>query len=294
MRVVVLGSTGMLGSEVARICKLSGLEVVEVSRTRNIIFDFFSDSFTDLAMLLNLGEGDYVVNCIGWIPQRAEGNESLDRFAARHLNVELPTQINQGVQTFGFSWIQIATDCAFSGESGNYTEVSPKDARDLYGVTKIAGELQSASAMQVRTSIVGPDHIRNAGLYAWFKSAVKSGQPVTGFTNQKWNGVSTTAFARLVVGLVSAGERSPIAVHWSPADEVSKFRLLSLFAKHLGLPADTVIPGIASVDLNRTLSTKFPARNLQLWNLAGFEREPSIEELVAELVELDQAREFHD
>ena len=294
MRVVVLGATGMLGSEVVRICKLSDFETIEVSRTGNIVFDFPSESFGDLSCRLDLGTDDFVVNCIGWIPQRSSGDNSTDQFLAMHLNVELPRQIDRSARKRGFQWIQIATDCVFSGISGSYMEDSPKDAEDLYGLTKIAGELESTTAMQIRASIIGPDNLRNAGLYAWFKSAIDSDGKVIGFTNQIWNGVSTTAFARLVVGLVMTAARDSFALHWSPSDAVSKFELLNLFAKHLALPPDSVEPGLAAVSGNRTLTTKFPSRNLELWSLAGYERVPTIEELVAELVESDIARECRE
>ncbi len=289
----MLGSTGMLGSEVARVARSAGIDLIEVSRTQDIQFDAASDSFDGLATLLKLGEADYLVNCMGWIPQKASGSASDDRQQAWLLNTDLPRQINDAVLKHGFKWIQIGTDCVFSGETGGYTESSKKDALDLYGVSKIEGEKFSSHAMLIRSSIIGPDNRTRAGLYSWFKGELAAGRPVTGFSNHLWNGVSTTAFARLAIGLARSGSAKPFSAHWVPADSKSKREILELFAKHLGAPHDFVVAGNAPNNLDRTLETNDPSFNSELWKLAGYAAPPTIEELVAELVAVDQRKEVN-
>lgn len=291
MRLIVLGSTGMLGSEVARVAKTLGVYQVEVSRNEGIRFDAASTSFEDLAKSLHLSEADYLVNCIGWIPQKASISESADEDAAWLLNTELPRQINNAALMQGFQWIQIGTDCVFSGSSGGYSETSTKDATDLYGLSKAEGEELSSQAMIIRSSIIGPDNRTRAGLYSWFKGEVADGRKVTGFSNHLWNGVSTTAFARLAIGLAQAGRKHPFAAHWIPANSISKLEILELFAKNLGAPPGSVQAGEATWAIDRTLATNDAEFNLELWNLAGYEAPPSIEELVAELVSSDRGKE---
>ena len=57
-RLIVLGSNGMLGSEVLRIAKkqvdLEALEVLEVSRSSAIRFDATESEFQDLAGQIGL------------------------------------------------------------------------------------------------------------------------------------------------------------------------------------------------------------------------------------------------
>lgn len=294
MKFVVLGSTGMLGSEVARVAKERGLNCIEVSRFEGIHFDTTLQSFDVLAKSLNLSAADYVVNCIGWIPQKSLGDPNSDGALAHALNEQLPNQIDQSAKSLGFGWVQIATDCVFSGVSGGYAEPSPKDASDLYGLTKIAGEKHSSSAMQIRCSIIGPDDRTNSGLYSWFLSQARSGTAVTGYNNHLWNGVSTTAFARLAVGLALAGARVPFASHWLPIGTVTKFELLRLFAACLGYAPDSVVEGVGPRDVDRTLSTLEPSKNLELWRIAGYEEIPTIQELVAEFVTQDKNRGLNE
>lgn len=290
MRLIVLGSTGMLGSEVTRLAKVLGVHLIEVSRTQGIRFDAASSSVEELAKLLQLREADYLVNCIGWIPQKASNLRTEDESAAWLLNTELPRQINNAAGTHGFSWIQIGTDCVFSGSTGGYSETSTKDASDLYGLSKIEGEKLSSHAMMVRSSIIGPDNRTRTGLYSWLKGEATEGRTVTGFRNHLWNGVSTTAFARLAIGLAQTGQKQPFVSHWVPGNSTSKLDLLEFIAKNLGLTSGFVQAGEAPRAIDRTLKTNNVGFNNELWKLAGYQAPPTIEELVAELVALDRGR----
>lgn len=291
MRIIVLGSTGMLGSEVLRVAKVSDCEVVEASRSRGYLFDASNDDFDKLAKELSLDADDYLVNCVGWIPQKAIGVQVEDERQAELLNVQVPQAIGASVEDRGFNWIQIGTDCVFDGEVGGYSELSPKNATDLYGRSKINGEAYSRSAMLIRASIVGPDQLTASGLYSWFKRERELGHSVTGYQNHLWNGVTTTAFARLVVGLAKSGARHHFSAHWIPRGQVSKFELLQLFSKSLSGPRVAIEPGRADFSINRTLSTSNPGRNVDLWRTAGYSHVPTIAELVKELVQVDRERE---
>lgn len=285
--MVVLGSTGMLGSEVARVAKNEGLDVVEVSRKSNVKFDFLETKFEDIATELELSSDDLLVNCIGWIPQKASGNFELDSRLATLLNTTLLEEIADSQKKHAFSWMQIETDCAFKGDRGSYSEKDEKDGDDLYGKTKIAGERFSAGAIQIRCSLVGRDELTNSGLYSWFKSAIKRG-PVKGFTNHHWNGVSTTAFARLAVALANENFTTPINHHWIPKDQVSKKELLELFARYLDFESSEILSTEHDRFVDRTLTTLDQEINEDLWRIAGYQSTPSINELCKEFIEIDQ------
>ncbi len=288
MRFVVLGSNGMLGSELVRVARLSGLDILATSREKEPRFDAFSQSFREFANRIELSEQDFVVNAIGWIPQKASGDVLVDQRDAVALNNSLLADLASAQNTLGFRWLQIGTDCVFSGMSGQYSEASLKDAMDLYGKSKIEGEAHCDSAILVRSSIIGPDSRSHAGLYAWFKSQ-RGKTSIPGYTNHLWNGVTTTAFAKLAVGLANSEVRQ-LLQHWVPRNVVSKAELLSLFAENLGFPHDAVKATENSLEVNRSLITNNQEQNRQLWNLAGYDGVPTISELVSEMVEVDLGR----
>jgi dTDP-4-dehydrorhamnose reductase len=199
----------------------------------------------------------------------------------------LPAQISKAKAQLGFNWIQIATDCVYKGDRGNYSESSTRDAEDLYGLSKIAGEDLSQGAIQIRCSIVGRDTRTNSGIYSWFKSVASKG-PVNGYVNQHWNGVSATAFARLSIGMLSGDWTAPVSQHWLPRDAVSKFELLELFAKSLELKPSAVAPVQANESVNRVLVTEDQNASDALWKLAGYSKVPTIDELCQEFIAADR------
>ena len=283
MKVVILGSTGMLGQAVKREAFAAGLEVLEVSRTAGILWDYFQSDFSYLASKIGLTKADVLINCIGWIPQKSSGFKGQDERDAYALNVELIREIQESQEVVGFKWVQIVTDCVFSGETGLYSEHSPLDPVDLYGQTKSLGESHMAGAMRIRSSIIGPDQIHQSGLYEWFKN-----QPahslIQGFTDHLWNGVSTKAFGRLVVSLSVERKVLPGIHHWIPSGSISKHGLLELFRTELNREDVSITKFATGSSSNRVLTTVNPELNSELWTSAGYDRIPSIEELVREFI----------
>lgn len=286
MRVVVLGATGMLGQAVKKESLAAGLEVVEVSRTTGVRWDYFESDFASLAVAIGLTKSDVLINCIGWIPQKSSGSKQQDEPDALALNVELIREVQVSQDVIGFKWVQILTDCVFSGETGLYSEQSAYDPVDLYGKTKSLGESLMPGAMRIRSSIVGPDRINGSGLFEWFKNQAPNAT-VQGFSDHLWNGVSTKAFGRLVAGLSSQQKVLPGVQHWIPRDWISKGGLLGIFRAELGrgdLGVQVLETGKRS---DRVLMTVNPKANIELWAIAGYERIPSIEELAREFIRED-------
>jgi dTDP-4-dehydrorhamnose reductase len=154
-------------------------------------------------------------------------------------------------------------------------------------LSKIAGEDLSQGAIQIRCSIVGRDTRTRFGIYSWFKF-VASKEPVNGYVNQHWNGVSATAFARLSIGLLKGDWTTPVSQHWLPRDAVSKFELLELFAKSLELGPSEVYPVRANDSVNRILVTEDQNASDALWKLAGYSKVPTIDGLCQEFIAADR------
>jgi len=145
-RVLILGKDGMLGTMVSNyFISLNEYEIYLTSRRDEDIglgdnirkFDASTDS---LKVLVNDINPDFLINCIGVIkPEIEEDNkESVEK--AIDINTYFPLHISQLAESKSFKYIQIGTDCVFSGEVGGYFEDSFQDAKDIYGKTKIGGE----------------------------------------------------------------------------------------------------------------------------------------------------------
>ncbi len=281
-RAIVLGSTGMLGSEVLRRFSEAGVPILALSRSNGFFAENLMTVRSSLAEL-NLTERDLIINCIGWIPQKSTNDSRLDAEQAIFVNAILPIELERICENSESSILQIMTDCVFRGDKGSYSEESPQDADDLYGLSKRLGELELTRTMGVRCSIVGRTLSGNASLLDWFLTQ-SVGSTVSGFTNQLWNGVTTRAFANLALGIFRTGSFESGKFHWLPSDSVSKYDLLEMARELSGRLDITVNKGQAPQSKDTRLATSVPQKSKELWNLAGYPKIPTISELLEELI----------
>jgi dTDP-4-dehydrorhamnose reductase len=275
--VLLLGSTGMLGTMVARVlCAEREVELVGTARGA-VRADFPVERFDalrdDPGPLLEAVEPDWVVNAIGLLKPRIRSEEE-----AFEVNARFPARLATAAEDAGARMIQIATDGVFSGATGGYAEDSPHDADDVYGRSKSLGE--ATGVTHLRCSIVGPD---GAGsLMAWLLAQPR-GATVPGYSDHVWNGVTTLAFGRLCAGIMREGLEPPSPLHVVPADTVTKGELLALIAVACGRDDLTVEQRPSGDPVDRSLATLHPEANAALWRAAGYGEPPAIAAMVEEL-----------
>ena len=131
--------------------------------------------------------------------------------------------------SWGGRLLHVSTDCVFSGDRGGYRESDLAHPVDLYGRTKLAGEVTESPHLTVRTSFVGLEHENAKGLLGWFFS--RKGE-VYGFRKVIWSGLTTEALAEVLVSLVERGEVNGL-LHIA-GEPIDKFRLLCLAAEIFG------------------------------------------------------------
>ena len=282
-----MGSTGMLGSSIKSELLTGGSDVFWTRRSQSSQTDsheFPLDIRNDdlRTWFRDKPKFDYVINCIGAIPQKfVPGSDSHIREMIE-LNTLLPKILNELSLTHGFRTIQIATDCVFEGTRGKYSEDSLHDAIDLYGVTKSLGEKYSSDAMLIRCSIIGKNDATNSSLHNWLLAQGRD-SVVNGYKNHLWNGITTLAFARIVSGIIENTLFTPGIQHILPSDEVTKYQLLEMIAEVNGRLDLHIMPVDHKMTIDRTLTSLYLERNELLWVSAGYDNVPSISELVREM-----------
>ncbi|MBI2552387.1 SDR family oxidoreductase [Candidatus Uhrbacteria bacterium] len=215
-KILVLGSTGMLGHMVLKV--LAQEKAWKVKGMNASDFDAAND-------VPDTHDYDYVINCIGVL---AGGEEE----KMKKVNAEFPHWLAKATSA---RIIHMSTDGVFSGKSGPYDEDSPCDAEDAYGKSKIKGEVEAPNVINIRTSIIGPSPNKKKGLLEWFLSQPE-GATVQGFTNHIWNGVTTLQFAQLCEKIIREDRfedlRAEASVfHFTPNEPITKYDLLCLFKK---------------------------------------------------------------
>lgn len=233
--VLILGVTGMLGHALLRILTCRDELVVHGTvRSQNGFDRWFtrnqlerihclvdaenSDSVSEV-----LGEvlPDVVINCIGVIKQLAGAK---DPVACIGINALFPHLLAKECGRIGARLIHIGTDCVFSGKQGNYAESDFPDCDDLYGRTKLLGEVDYPHAVTLRTSILGHELNSAVSLVDWF---LAQNAPVRGYTRAIYSGFPAVEMARIIAEVVIPRPDLTGLWHVSSAP-ISKYDLLKL------------------------------------------------------------------
>lgn len=275
MRVLVLGGDGMLGHELYRELRerhetgvtlrqqrkeftgehvFTGVEVRGSRRIEEVI-----SRFRPLA----------VVNCIGIVKQRPESEEAM---ASIEVNSLLPHRLAIASREIGARLVQLSTDCVFSGDKGNYREEDRADPSDLYGRSKLLGEVTGEGALTLRTSMIGLGLYRKTSLVDWFLA--QKGR-VQGYRRAIFSGLTTRELARVLRMILEHHPQASGLYHLSAAP-IDKYTLLLKLRERLGRAIDIVPADEPRID--RSLdSTRFrrvfaydpPAWDAMLDELAG-------------------------
>lgn len=237
MRVMVLGVTGMLGNAMFRVLsESSDLTVFGTARgaaagrffseplQSQIIVGIDVESYDSLVKAFAHVLPDVVVNCVGLVKQLADANDPLQ---AVPINTLLPHRLAALCQATSARLVHISTDCVFSGTKGSYLEADFPDAYDLYGRSKLLGEVDYPHAITLRTSIIGHELSGTRSLVNWFLAQQGA---VKGFTRAIFSGLPTVELARVVRDVVLTRKELRGLYHVS-SEPISKFDLLRMVAK---------------------------------------------------------------
>lgn len=187
-----------------------------------------------------------VINCVGLIKQLPDAKNPLN---ALSLNSLLPHRLAELCRAQHARLIHISTDCVFAGTKGNYSETDIPDANDLYGRSKLLGEVTEDGAVTLRTSIIGPElNGGRNGLVEWFLGEQKT---VKGYRRAIFSGLPTVELAHVIRDCVLPRPALSGLYHVASAP-ISKYDLLGLIAKTYGKKIEIVADD--SVVIDRSLN----------------------------------------
>jgi len=263
-RILVVGATGMLGHEALRVLA-ADFEVWGACRERRRLVDlgvpadWILDGLdaTDGAAAYALVERvkpDLVLNAVGIVKQLAAAKAAIPSIAVNSL---WPHVLADACAVHGARMVHVSTDCVFSGSRGGYTEDDVPDAFDLYGRSKLLGEVTDRdNVVTLRTSIIGWQLGEPSGLVSWF--AAHRAEPLKGFTRAVFSGLTTHALTDLIRDVILPDESLHGLWHVS-ANPIDKYTLLRELAGHLGW--DVQLGPVDEPTIDRSLhSSRFRER----------------------------------
>ena len=250
MKVLILGKTGLLGSNIYN--KLSCDNKLSIATAR---FDATEISTKELMSLVS--QNDIVINCIGIVKPCIPRLSLPEVF---YINSSFPFVLSRVCHDRGVKLITFSSDCVFSGNKGKYVESDSPDAYDLYSLSK---QHDPQTCCTIRCSFIGESSNKKYGLIEWIKS--QKNKQITGYTNCMWNGVTCIQLAEYIKKLILNDTIWTGVRHVFGSDTVSKYDICKLVCGIYNLNCDvlpaeaTEIMGslISNNRLDRTLHTQY-------------------------------------
>ena len=227
-------------------------------------------AFDTVAGAVEMARPDVVVNAIGIVKQRAA---ALDPVPSISVNSLFPHRLAALCTASHARLIHFSTDCVFSGRRGNYTESDEPDPVDLYGRSKLLGEVAGPGMLTIRTSIIGRELENMTGLLEWFLG--RAGTRVPGYAKTIWSGV-TTNFLAAVVGKLARASSDVNGIFNLSGPALSKYELLRRLNDAFG--TGTTVEPDETVVSDRSLNSD------RFWSRTGLIR-PNWNDMLSELVE---------
>ncbi|WP_416243878.1 dTDP-4-dehydrorhamnose reductase family protein [Azospira sp. APE16] len=252
MKVLVLGASGMLGNAMVRVLGKQpewqvfgtlrsdgGRRYFTSTENDRLISGVDVEQIDSLVKVFSQVRPDVVVNCIGLVKQLADAKDPL---LALPINAMLPHRLERLCELAGARLVHMSTDCVFSGQRGRYAETDLPDAIDLYGRSKLLGEVSGNRSITLRTSIIGHELQSQHALINWFLA-----QEGRCFGHRKaiFSGFPTVVLAEIIRDVIIPRDDLAGVFHVA-AEPISKYDLLKMVAETYGkeieiIPDDSVV-----------------------------------------------------
>lgn len=246
MRILILGGNGMIGHHLVQ--SLSQRHHVKATfrqfsafyGTQNVLGDEDIISQIDVRVTHRLNtilenfSPDVVINSTGVTKQLVD---KIGITSTIHVNSLFPHHLARMCEQHRCRLVQFSTDCIFSGAKGSYNESDNADATDIYGRSKILGEVDADHVVTLRKSTVGLETGYKHGLVEWFLS--QRGE-VKGFTNAFFTGVITAELVQVIEKILI--EFPLLSGVWNVAGpRISKFDLLTKLQREIKKDDITIV-----------------------------------------------------
>lgn len=239
-KVLILGATGMIGHQIFLKLKDQSHNVLGISthseqdlekysffNKDNIIpkINFLKEGIDEFKKIIQNFNPEIIINASGIVKQK-----TVDPSEIIFINSYIPHKLYQIANEYdkNIKWIQISTDCVFDGKRGDYSEESVPNSQNLYGQSKILGEVKCKNVTIIRTSVYGHELFNKiTGVLEWF---LNEKEEVKGYTEAFFSGISTNKLGEVIGQMIKEKRVNSGLIHIH-SKKISKYDLLLLFNK---------------------------------------------------------------
>lgn len=248
MKILVLGSSGFLGSYLGFVLPKMGHEVSGASRNPVAYFpaNQVRGGLDDYSEMIRSGGYQLVINCVAVASH--EACES-DPEMAESVNATFPGIWASVAAEVGARFVHISTDAVFDGSRVElYTETDETAPESVYGRTKVQGEqavlAANQAALVLRVNFFGWSRSQKSGILDFFVNAFTHHTPITGFQDYVVSSLYMGDLAQAMMELVERGASG--VFHAVSSTPLSKYDFGLTVASVAGLPAGSMTMGSLS------------------------------------------------
>ena len=193
MKIIILGSTGLLGYTLCQYLKKKKINVICQNNAKKNK-KFYLRSKKDIYLLKKTildKKPKIIINCIALKKE----NLNKRKITFDLINTKLPIFLSNLCLENKIYFIHISTDSVFSGNKGNFTEKDIKNPKDKYSLSKKRGEVKNKFTTTLRTSFVGPEYNSKNALFSWFLNQKNN---VRGFSNYYFSGLTSLELSEII------------------------------------------------------------------------------------------------
>tara|TARA_Y100000766_G_scaffold110909_1_gene94924 strand:+ start:130 stop:1002 length:873 start_codon:yes stop_codon:yes gene_type:complete len=271
MKIIILGCTGLLGNTITKnFLQNYDYEIYPIIRDFSKIKFFkqeYHKNFVEILNILDLSElektitpikPDIIINCLG-LTNKFSNNNAFEIQEFIEINSLFPHKLYQLCMQLNIRLIHFSSDCIFSGKKGAYSETDIPDPIDIYGKSKLLGELDYENCITIRKSVIGHELFSKNGLLEWF---IDQNEVVQGYKKVIFSGLTALELSRLLaIYIIPSKNLKGIINVTGPS--ITKYDLLKKIAR-VYKKSINIIPN-ESVISNRSLNgSKFS-------NLSGYQ-----------------------
>ena len=255
---MILGSTGLLGSTLLKYfsrqnnfkCYGAIRKNSDIAKLRNIknikLYKIDYKNKNNIIKIFNKIKPNLIINCIGVVKQLTYKNQLSEIIRVNSFLPHYLTELANLQKKVRF--IHLSTDCVFSGTKGKYKETDFPDAQDIYGRSKLLGELTYPNTLTLRTSIIGHELKTKYSLLNWFLSQKR---PVKGYKNAIFSGLTALEIAKLLDRFIIPNKKLNGMYHLS-GNAISKYDLLNIIKRVYKKDIKIIID--KNIKINRSLN----------------------------------------
>ena len=232
MKVLILGSGGMLGNSVLNFfSKSKKYKIYAHKREYEKIDENYMDVsffYGDVFGAINFNKiiyPDIIINCVGMI-----NVDACERFRneAFDINANLVKLCHNHFPESKF--IYISTDSVYNGDTGNYYETDEISPLNYYAETKLSGEnftMLFSKFMILRLNIYGFNNKQNS-LCDWVLISLKNSKSIYGFDNVYFNPLNVCQVPPIIENLLIKNFNG--IINLGSNSRISKYNFINKFS----------------------------------------------------------------